>query len=111
MEAFNLSGSATPAEIPATNDDSHTAGGIPDRIQGRPGNLDRSTGGQSTTSRKGKGKSTSKKGNSHTDATSDGSVDGDDEDMADSANAREDEDEDDTVVRTDHLVNLMQELE
>lgn len=113
MEAFHQGGSATPEE-PATNGASSTTGSIHGRIKGLnkwPGNLVRRGSGQSTTSSKGKGKSVSKKGKSRTGAESDGSVDGDDEDMADGANARDDEDEDDYVVRTDHLKNPMEEVE
>ncbi|KAJ5520407.1 hypothetical protein N7463_000860 [Penicillium fimorum] len=115
MEAFNLGGSATLAEAPATNGDSHGAGSIHGRIKGLnkwPGNGVRSLSGQSTTSSKGKGKSVSKKGKgSRTGAESDGSVDGDDEDMAGGANTKEDEDDDDYIVRTDHLMNRMDEVE
>jgi peroxin-6 len=113
MEAFSLGGSAIPEETPTINGDSHAPGGIHGRIKGLnkwPGNVVRSTSGQSTTSSKSKGKSVSKKGKSRTGAESDGSVDGDDEDMAD-ANSKEDEDEDDYVVRTDHLRNPMEEVE
>jgi peroxin-6 len=106
MEAFNLGGSAT-------NGDSHLTGSIHGRIEGlnkRPGSVVRSASGQSTTSRKGKGKSSSKKGKgSRIGVESDGSVDGDDEDMA--VGAKDDEDEDDYVVRTDHLMNPMEEVE
>ncbi|KAJ5967501.1 hypothetical protein N7501_003749 [Penicillium viridicatum] len=114
MEAFNLGGSATLEEAPATNGDSNTTESLPGRIKGLtkwPGNLVRSASGQSATSSKGKGKSVSNKGKSRTGAESDGSVDGDDEDMANSSNAQEDEDEDHFVVRTDHLMNPTEEVE
>lgn len=114
MEAFNQGGSAIPEEAPATNGDSNTTESLPGRIKGMtkwPGNVVRSASGQSTTSSKGKGRSVSKKGKSRTGAESDGSVDGDDEDMANSASTQDDEDEDDFVVRTDHLMNPMEEVE
>lgn len=113
MEAFSLGASATPGEAPVTNGDSHGSGGIHGRIRGLnkwPGNGVRSPSGTSTTSSKGKGKSANKKGKgSRTDAESDGSIDGDDENMADEVHG--DEDEDDYVVRTDHLRNPMEEVE
>lgn len=112
MEAFSLGDSGAPDETPVLNGDSHAAGNVTSRIKGLnkwPGGLARSASGASTTSSKGKGKSASKKGKgSRNGAESDGSVDGDGEDMADGVNGDQ---EDDYVVRTDHLRNPMEEVE
>lgn len=75
-----------------------------------PGGIVRSPSGSSiSSSNKGKGKaSANKKGKgARTGGESDASLEGDDEDMADGAA----EDEDDYVVRTDHLSNPMEEVE
>jgi peroxin-6 len=113
---------ATPSESPATIGDSHPTGGIQGRIKGLnkwPGSLVRSLGGQSTLSGKGKGKSSSKKGkgtrtgsvqlDGSLSGSVSGSVDGDEDEQADGANGFEDED--DYVVRTDHLRNPKDEVE
>ncbi|KAJ5780676.1 hypothetical protein N7457_005836 [Penicillium paradoxum] len=113
MEAFTLDDSMTPIESPVPNGDINTSGGSTNRTKGpnkRPGGLVRSASGTSATSSKGKGKSVSKKGKgSLTGAESEGSVDGDDDDIADRVNG--DHDDDDYIVRTDHLRNPMEEVE
>ncbi|KAJ5114889.1 hypothetical protein NUU61_000648 [Penicillium alfredii] len=114
MEAFSLGASGEMDDAsPITNGDHRPSGSIHERIKGLkqwPGSVVRSPSGQSITSSKGKGKSVSgKKGKgSRAGVDSDASVDGDDEDMADGV---VDEDEDDYIVRTDHLVNPMEEVE
>ncbi|KAJ5668508.1 uncharacterized protein N7477_007078 [Penicillium maclennaniae] len=109
MEAFSL-GDSSFSEIPTTNGENGFPGSIHDRIKGLkqwPGGIVRSASGQSNTSSKGKGKSIKKGKDSRAGAESDGSVDGD-EDMA---NGLVDDDEDDYIVRTDHLANPMEEVE
>jgi peroxin-6 len=107
MEAFNLGAtSPSPVGTPTTNGDSSLVGSIHGRIKGLkqwPGGIVRSTSGQSTVSSKGKGKG------SHVGGDSDASLEGDDEEMADGR--VEDEDEEDYIVRTDHLANPMEEVE
>jgi peroxin-6 len=110
MEAFSLGDSPNP-EVQTSNGDSGFSGSIHDRLKGLkqwPGGMIRSASGQSQTSSKGKGKSTRKGKDSRAGAESDGSVDGDHEDMADGL---VDDDEDDYIVRTDHLANPMEEVE
>ncbi|KAJ5555281.1 hypothetical protein N7535_007720 [Penicillium sp. DV-2018c] len=129
MEAFNLGGSGTiseapiaPSESPATNGDNHPVGGIHGRIKGLnkwPGSLVRSLSGQSTLSGKGRAKSSSKKGkgtrngsvqlDGSVSGSVSGSVDGDEDEQVDGANGFEDED--DYVVRTDHLRNPKDDVE
>ncbi|KAJ5572727.1 hypothetical protein N7450_009711 [Penicillium hetheringtonii] len=110
MEAFSM-GEST--EIPIINGENPFPGGIHGRIKGLkqwPGGIVRSPSGSSiSSSNKGKGKaSANKKGKgARTGGESDASLEGDDEDMADGAA----EDEDDYVVRTDHLSNPMEEVE
>ena len=110
MEAFSM-GEST--EIPIVNGENPFPGGIHGRIKGLkqwPGGIVRSPSGSSiSSSTKGKGKtSATKKGKSaRTGGESDASLEGDDEDMADGAA----EDDDDYVVRTDHLSNPMEEVE
>jgi peroxin-6 len=107
MEAFNLGDGNTIDDAPSTNGDRTPTGSVRGRIKGLnkwTGGLARSASGQSTNSSKGKGKS-SKKGKGPRNAESDGSVDGDEEDMADGA---VEDDDDDYVVRTDHLANPME---
>ncbi|KAJ5111489.1 Peroxisomal biogenesis factor 6 [Penicillium argentinense] len=113
MEAFNLgAGSEIPVETPAENGDSPFPGGIHGRIKGLkqwPGGIVRSASGSSISSSKGKGKASNKKGKSaRTGGDSDASLEGDDENMADGA---VEDDEDDYLVRTDHLSNPMEEVE
>jgi peroxin-6 len=109
MEAFNLGDGTTIEDAPSTNGDRTPTGSIRGRINKGlnkwPGGLSRSASGQSTNSTKGKGKS--RKGKGPRTAESDGSVDGDEEDLADGAV----DDDDDYVVRTDHLANPMEEVE
>lgn len=110
MEAFSLGDSPNP-EVETSNGDSGFSGSIHDRLKGLkqwPGGMIRSASGQSQISSKGKGKSTKKGKDSRAGAESDGSVDGDHEDMADGL---VDDDEDDYIVRTDHLANPMEEVE
>ncbi|KAJ5161228.1 hypothetical protein N7492_006620 [Penicillium capsulatum] len=111
MEAFNLGGAPLSAGTPASNGDNPFGGSIHGRIKGLrqwPGGIVRSASGNSTASSKGKGKSAAGKKTKDSQAgESDASLDGDEEDMADPA----DEDEDDYVVRTDHLANPMEEVE
>ncbi|KAJ5297145.1 uncharacterized protein N7443_008038 [Penicillium atrosanguineum] len=110
MEAFSLGDSSSP-EIQTSNGENGFSGSIHDRIKGLkqwPGGIVRSASGQSNTSSKGKGKSIKKGKDSRAEAESDGSVDGDEEDMADGL---VDDDEDDYIVRTDHLANPMEEVE
>lgn len=115
MEAFNLGAtSPSPVGTPTTNGDGSLVGSIHGRIKGLkqwPGGIVRSTSGQSTISSKGKGKGVAeKKGKgSHVGGDSDASLEGDDEEMADGR--VEDEDEEDYIVRTDHLANPMEEVE
>lgn len=110
MEAFSM-GEST--EIPIINGENPFPGGIHGRIKGLkqwPGGIVRSPSGSSiSSSNKGKGKaSANKKGKgARTGGESDASLEGDDEHMADGAA----EDEDDYVVRTDHLSNPMEEVE
>lgn len=111
MESFSLDASASPLETSMSDGDPSYSGGIHGRIKGLkqwPGGIVRSASGHSTTSSKGKAKSVGRKGKGpHTGADSDASLEGDDEDMADGI----DEDEDDFIVRTDHLANPMEEVE
>jgi len=111
MEAFSLGGSPNP-EVSTSNGDNSFTGSIHGRIKGLkqwPGGIVRSASSQSTTSSKGKGKSASKQGKgSRAAAESDDSLDGDEEDMADGP---VEDDEDDYIVRTDHLANPMEEVE
>lgn len=112
MESFSLDASASPLETSMSDGDPSYSGGIHGRIKDLkqwPGGIVRSASGHSTTSSKGKGKSGGgRKGKGpHTGADSDASLEGDDEDMADGI----DEDEDDFIVRTDHLANPMEEVE
>lgn len=114
MEAFTLGSSPAPVETPMSNGDSYP-GSIHDRIKGLkqwPGGMVRSASGHSTASSKGKGKGVAgRKGKaSHAGADEDASVDGDEEDMVD-GQADDDDDEEDYVVRTDHLANPMEEVE
>jgi peroxin-6 len=113
MEAFSM-GEST--EVPIVNGDTSFPGG-PGGIHGRikglkqwPGGIVRSPSGSSISSGKGKGKAAAgKKGKSaRTGGDSDASLDGDDETMADGA---VEDDEDDYIVRTDHLANPMEEVE
>ncbi|KAJ5116099.1 ATPase AAA-type core [Penicillium angulare] len=111
MEAFNLGGGED-AEISISNGDASFAGSIHDRIKGlkqRPGSAARSVSGQSTTSSKGKGKGkavASRKGKGPaTGADSDASLeDGEVDGVAN-------DDDEDYIVRTDHLTNPMEEVE
>ena len=110
MEAFSL-GDSSPPEIQTSNGENGFSGSIHDRIKGLkqwPGGIVRSASSHSNTSSKGKGKSIKKGKDSRAGAESDGSVDGDEEDMADGLI---DDDEDDYIVRTDHLANPMEEVE
>ena len=118
MEAFNL-GAASPSPLspvgtPTTNGDGSLVGSLHGRIKGLkqwPGGIVRSTSGQSTTSSKGKGKGIAgKKGKGiPAGGDSDASLEGDDEEMMDGR--VEDEDEEDYIVRTEHLANPMEEVE
>lgn len=95
-----------------SNGDSHS-GSIHGRIKGlkqSTGVVVRSTSRHSRTSSKGKGKGVAgRKGKgSHVGVDSDASVDGDEEDMVD---GRAGDDDDDYIVRTDHLANPMEEVE
>lgn len=113
MEAFSLDATASPLETSMSNGDHSYSGSIHGRIEGLkqwPGGVVRSASGHSTTSNTGKGKSVGgwKGKGPHTGADSDASLEGDDEDMTD---GRVDEDEDDFIVRTDHLANPMEEVE
>jgi peroxin-6 len=108
MEAFNLGGGAAIDDAPSSTGERTPTGSVRGRIRTLnklPGGLSRSASGQSTTSSKGKGKST-KKGKGRSTAESDGSVDGDEE-MTDGAV----EDDDDYLVRTDHLANPLEQVE
>lgn len=112
MEAFTLGSSPVPVETPVSNGDSHP-GSIHGRIKDlkqSTGDMIRSTSRHSQTSSKGKGKGVaSRKGkSSHAGIDSDASVDGDEEDMVD---GQADDDEDDYIVRTDHLAKPMEEVE
>lgn len=113
MEAFSLGGDQTPGEISISNGDVSIPGSIHGRIKGLkqwPGGIVRSASGQSTTSSKGKGKGVAgKKGKSpRSGADSDASLE-DEEDMTDGV-VNGDDDED-YIVRTDHLANPMEEVE
>lgn len=113
MEAFTLGDSSAPVETPMSNGDSYS-GSIHGRIKGLkqwPGGMVRSASGHSATSSKGKGKGVAgRKGKgSQAGVDEDASVDGDEEDMVDGQG--DDDDEDDYIVRTDHLANPMEEVE
>lgn len=112
MESFSLGASSSPVETPTINGDNAFAGSIHERIKGLkqwPGGIIRRTSGNSTASSKGKGKGMAgkKAKSAQAGVESDASLDGDEEEMADPA----DEDEDDYVVRTDHLASPMEEVE
>lgn len=112
MESFSLGASLSPEETPASNADSTFGGGIHGRIKGLkqwPGGIVRRTSGNSTTSSKGKGKGVAGKKAKSAQAglESDASLDGDEGETT----YPTDENEDDYVVRTDHLVNPMEEVE
>jgi peroxin-6 len=99
---------------PTSNGDASLVGSLHGRIKGLkqwPGGIVRSASGQSTTSSKGKGKGVAgKKGKgSPAGGDSDASLEGDDEEMADGR--VKDEDEEDYIVRTEHLANPMEEVE
>ena len=111
MEAFSLGASSPPAEGPINNGDNAFGGSIHGRIKGLkqwPGGIVRSASGQSTPSSKGKGKGMSgkKTKSERAGAESDASLDGDDEDVDGTV-----EDDEDYIVRTDHLANPMEEVE
>ncbi|KAJ5538634.1 hypothetical protein N7494_008113 [Penicillium frequentans] len=111
MEAFNLGGAESPNEIAISNGDGSFPGSIHGRIKGLkqwPGGMVRSASGQSTTSSKGKGKSVAgRKGKSPSGADSDASIEDDEHDMQGGAL----NDDEDYIVRTDHLANPMEEVE
>lgn len=96
-----------------SNGDASHSGSIHDRIKGLKQVQDRSAhsgAGHSMVGSKGKGKSVaSRKGKGvHPGAGSDDSLDGDAEDMAD---GQLDEEEDDYVVRTNHLASPVKDVE
>lgn len=96
-----------------SNGDASLSGSIHGRIKGLKQSHDGSVHGGSGhfTSSKGKGKSVaSRKGKGvHAGAGSDDSLDGDAEDMADGQ--LDEEEEDDYIVRTDHLANPVEDVE
>ncbi|EPS27048.1 hypothetical protein PDE_01989 [Penicillium oxalicum 114-2] len=117
MEAFNrdTTGSPVPLGSPTSNGDGAMIGSIHGRIKGLkqwPGGAVRSPSSHSISSSKGKGKvAAGKKGKSSAvNGDSDASLEGDDEDMTD-GRMEEDEEEDDYIVRTQHLANPMEEVE
>lgn len=115
MEAFNMGAtSPSPVGTPTSNGDASLVGSLHGRIKGLkqwPGGIVRSASSQSTTSSNGKGKGVAgKKGKgSPAGGDSDASLEGDDEEMADGR--VEYEDEEDYIVRTEHLANPMEEVE
>ncbi|KAJ5153416.1 Peroxisomal biogenesis factor 6 [Penicillium canariense] len=114
MEGFSLDASSAPVETPMNDGDGSFAGSLHGRLKGLkqwPGGIVRSASGQSVTSSKGKGKGVAGKKDkgSRAGGDSDASLDGDDQEMADGR--IEDEEDDDYVVRTEHLANPMEEVE